>query len=99
MQGVGLGFGFMAAVAKSTCLLLSQPTLAFPLHCAIEVQDVGNLQVKNRGEGGKKNPTKVSLQVLNFTLSHSNHFAKYKHVFNHIQTAKYSSIFTFHYSA
>lgn len=50
-----------------------------------------------RGKG-KKN-TKVSLQVLNFTLSRSNHFAKYKHIFSHIQTAKYSVIFTFHYSA
>lgn len=99
MQGVGLGFVFRAAVAKSTCSLLSQLTSAFPLHCTIEVQDIDNSQVKNRGEGRKKNPTKVSLQVLNFTLSQSNHFAKYKHVFNHIQTAKYSSIFTFHYSA
>lgn len=90
----------MAAVAKITSILLSQSMLAFPLHCAIEAQDVDSLQVKNRGEGGKKkNPTKVSLQVLNFTLSHSNRFAKYKHVFNHIQTAKYSSIFTFRYSA
>lgn len=63
------------------------------------VQVVAGLQIKN-GEGErKKKPTKVSLQVLNFTLSHRNHFAKYKHVFSHIQTAKYSIIFTFRYSA
>lgn len=63
------------------------------------VQVVDGLLIKN-GEGErKKKTTKVSLQVLNFTLSHGNHFAKYKHIFSHIQTAKYSIIFTFRYSA
>lgn len=48
----------MAAVAKSTCSLLSQSMLAFPSHWAIEVQDADRLQVKDRGEGGKKTPPK-----------------------------------------
>lgn len=53
------------------------------------------LSDKEWGGGKKKKTTKVSLQVLNFTLSHGNHFAKYKLIFSHIQTAKYSIIFTF----
>lgn len=63
-------------------------------------QGAGNtLRENGQGERKKRKTTKVSLQVLNFTLSRSNHFAKYKHIFSHIQTAKYSVIFTFHYSA
>lgn len=62
-------------------------------------KQVVNGLLRNTGEGERKKNTKVSLQVLNFTLSRSNHFAKYKHIFSHIQTAKYSVIFTFRYSA
>lgn len=78
-------------VAVRQCLGMVDPALA-----GIRSRE----HTKREWAGGrKKKPTKVSLQVLNFTLSRSNHFAKYKHIFSHIQTAKYSIIFTFRYSA
>lgn len=84
--------------AVRQCLGMGDPALAG----REQGQGAGSTLGENgqgKREEKKKKPTKVSLQVLNFTLSRSNHFAKYKHIFSHIQTAKYSIIFTFRYSA